>query len=85
MRANMGDRIPKHGTDGSDPAQVGEVIEVHGADGGPPYLVRYTDGHETLVFPGPDCVILPPAPQGHGPAALSTRLTGGVRPAAETA
>ena len=33
----------------------GEVLEVHGADGAPPYLVRWSDnGHETLVFPGPD-------------------------------
>ncbi|NEC28753.1 DUF1918 domain-containing protein [Streptomyces sp. SID8111] len=62
MRADVGDRIPMHGADGSDPAQVGEIIEVLGADGGPPYLVRYPDGNETRVFPGPDCVILPPAP-----------------------
>jgi hypothetical protein len=32
-------------------------VEVRGDNGGPPYLVRYPDGHEGLVFPGPDCVI----------------------------
>ncbi|GCE37172.1 hypothetical protein Rhow_006582 [Rhodococcus wratislaviensis] len=31
-----------------------EVVEVHGENGEPPYLVRYDDGHEALVFPGSD-------------------------------
>ena len=35
----------------------GEVLEVRGADGGPPYLVRFDDGHETLLYPGADCVL----------------------------
>ena len=26
-----------------------------GEDGGPPYLVRFDDGAESLIFPGPDC------------------------------
>ena len=30
---------------------------MRGSKGGPPYLVRFPDGHETLVFPGPDCVV----------------------------
>ena len=34
-----------------------EVIEVQGADGAPPYRVRYPDGHETVVFPGPDSTV----------------------------
>jgi hypothetical protein len=36
-----------------------EIVEVRGADGGPPYLVRYEDGHEAVVFPGPDAVVEP--------------------------
>jgi hypothetical protein len=32
----------------------GEIIEVRGAHGEPPYLVRFDDGHETMVFPGGD-------------------------------
>jgi Domain of unknown function (DUF1918) len=28
-----------------------------GAGGEPPYLVRFDDGHTSLVFPGPDAVI----------------------------
>jgi len=34
------------------------VIEVRGEDGAPPYLVRYDDGHEGLVFPGTDCQVI---------------------------
>jgi hypothetical protein len=30
------------------------VVEARGQDGGPPYVVRYDNGHETVVFPGPD-------------------------------
>lgn len=31
------------------------VVNVVGADGSPPFLVRWDDdGHESLVFPGPD-------------------------------
>ncbi|RDI65944.1 uncharacterized protein DUF1918 [Nocardia pseudobrasiliensis] len=41
------------------PEQTGEIIEVRGADGSPPYLVRFGDGRESLVFPGPDCVVRP--------------------------
>jgi hypothetical protein len=37
--------------------QLAEVIEIHGQGGAPPYLVRYENGHESLVFPGPDCTI----------------------------
>ncbi len=35
----------------------GEIVEVRGAEGAPPYVVRFTDGHESLVYPGPDAVI----------------------------
>ncbi|MFJ9666446.1 DUF1918 domain-containing protein [Streptomyces sp. NPDC101219] len=69
----MGDRIPDHGSDGSDRGQLGEIIEVRGAGGGPPYVVRHPNGNQTLVYPGPNCVILPPSEEQR-PAALSTRL-----------
>lgn len=35
----------------------GEIIEVKGTSGTPPYLVRFDDGHQGLVFPGPDAVV----------------------------
>jgi hypothetical protein len=37
--------------------RVGEIVEVRGTDGGPPYLVRFDDGHESLVFPGSDTTV----------------------------
>jgi len=57
MKANIGDRLHVHAKVVGQPDRVGMIIEVHGAGGGPPYLVRFDDGHETLVFPGPDAVI----------------------------
>lgn len=36
----------------------GEIIEVRGIDGAPPYLVRFEDGHETLVYPGPETEVI---------------------------
>jgi hypothetical protein len=36
-----------------------EIVEVRGSEGGPPYLVRYADGHEAVIFPGPDAVVEP--------------------------
>lgn len=37
--------------------RTGEITEVHGANGEPPYLVRFEDGHEGLVYPGPDSIV----------------------------
>jgi hypothetical protein len=38
---------------------MGEVVEVRGPDGQPPFLVRFDDGAERLMFPGPDCEVQP--------------------------
>ncbi|GAB1508623.1 hypothetical protein JCM33774_06640 [Actinophytocola sp. KF-1] len=57
MQAAIGDRLHVHGRTVGNPDQIAEIIEVRGEDGGPPYVVRYPDGHEGLVFPGPDCVV----------------------------
>jgi hypothetical protein len=35
------------------------ITEVRGSDGGPPFMVRFDDGHEALVFPGPDAIVVP--------------------------
>lgn len=43
------------------PRREGEILEVHGQDGGPPYVVRWSDGHEGLMFPGPDAHVVPGA------------------------
>ncbi len=61
MQASIGDRLHVHSNAVGVADRVGEIIEVRGTSGGPPYLVRFPDGHETLVFPGPDCVVEHPA------------------------
>jgi hypothetical protein len=58
MHATVGDRLHVHGRLVGNSDQEAEIIEVRGTDGAPPYLVRYPDGHEGLVFPGPDCVVV---------------------------
>jgi hypothetical protein len=59
MRASVGDRLCVHGRTVGRLEHRMEIIEVRGADGGPPYLVRYPDGREAVVFPGPDAVVEP--------------------------
>ncbi|GGK14098.1 hypothetical protein GCM10010124_03390 [Pilimelia terevasa] len=61
MHATIGDRIHVHSNAVGAADRVGEIVEVRGRDGTPPYRVRYSDGHESLLYPGPDCVIEPPA------------------------
>jgi hypothetical protein len=59
MQATKGDRLLVHGKNVGLADKSGEIIEVRGDNGAPPYLVRFADGHEGLVFPGPDCVVEP--------------------------
>jgi hypothetical protein len=59
MQATTGDRLLVHGKNVGLADRRGEIIEVRGSNGAPPYLVRFSDGHEGLVFPGPDCVVEP--------------------------
>lgn len=68
MKASAGDWIvivssaTDHGT------RDGRIREVRGPDGGPPYLVAWSDGHEGLIFPGPDAHVQHLDPHGR-PAA----------------
>jgi len=58
MQATKGDLLIVHGRTVGNVDRRGEVIDVRGQGGQPPYLVRWEpDGHEGLVFPGPDCEI----------------------------
>ncbi|WP_040729873.1 DUF1918 domain-containing protein [Nocardia tenerifensis] len=59
MMANVGDRLLVHGHVVGQADRQAEIIEVRGAEGAPPYLVRFPDGHESLVYPGPDAIIEP--------------------------
>ena len=61
MNANVGDRLILEGTHVGDPRRVGVILALRHQDGTPPYVVRWLDdGHEALVFPGPDAHVEPP-------------------------
>lgn len=57
MQAKVGETliIKSHHVGESD--RTAEILEVRGEAGAPPFFVRFEDGHEGLVFPGPDAVI----------------------------
>jgi hypothetical protein len=60
MQATKGDVLIVRGRTVGNVERRGEVIDVRGKGGEPPYLVRWeADGHEGLVYPGPDCSVEP--------------------------
>jgi hypothetical protein len=54
VRATVGDRVHFEANVVGKQEHSAVVVEARGENGGPPYVVRHDDGHETLVFPGPD-------------------------------
>ena len=64
MRAKPGDRIILAAPNIDGPLRDGEVLEARGDDGEPPYLVRWSDGHQGLLYPGPGSVL---RVTSHGP------------------
>lgn len=57
MKAQVGDELVVKGFRSGDPDRKGVITEVHGANGEPPYLVRWSDGHESSFFPASDSVL----------------------------
>ncbi|MGN5378140.1 hypothetical protein BIV25_40525 [Streptomyces sp. MUSC 14] len=57
MRASKGDKLVQHGRVVGQHDQESEVVEVMGEKGEPPYRVRFPDGHEAIMSPGPDCQV----------------------------
>ncbi|POX43084.1 DUF1918 domain-containing protein [Streptomyces sp. Ru73] len=57
MEAKEGDRLLMHGRIVGQHDRVAEVVEVLGESGTPPYRVRFEDGHESIMSPGPDCEV----------------------------
>lgn len=57
MKAQPGDRIIIRGRTVESPDRHGEVLEARGEDGAAPYLIRFDDGHESIVYPGGDVVV----------------------------
>jgi hypothetical protein len=66
MRANVGDQLWIESNSAEQHRRTGEIIEVRGADGQPPFVVRWSDGHEALCFPGPDGTVHPRDPAAPG-------------------
>ncbi|GHH75544.1 hypothetical protein GCM10018793_19140 [Streptomyces sulfonofaciens] len=57
MQATKGDRLLVHGRVVGQVDKVAQIVEVLGTDGNPPYRVRFEDGHEAVMSPGPDSVV----------------------------
>ncbi len=60
MHAKVGDHLVVESNRVDVPRREGEILEVRGEDGGPPFVVRWTDGHEGLAYPGPDAHVVNP-------------------------
>jgi hypothetical protein len=50
MQAQVGDELTVTGHRPGDEQRHGEIIEIQGENGSPPYLVRWQDGTESVVF-----------------------------------
>ncbi|HYI51303.1 MAG TPA: DUF1918 domain-containing protein [Microbacterium sp.] len=60
MQAKVGDRVRIHGRTVGATERQGQVIDVRGSEESPLLVVRYDDGHETILAPGGDCEIIHP-------------------------
>ncbi|MFV2118907.1 DUF1918 domain-containing protein [Streptomyces sp. Act-28] len=57
MEATVGDKLLVHGRVVGRHDRTAEIVEVLGEHGHPPYRVRFDDGHEAVMSPGPDAVV----------------------------
>ena len=57
MQAKVGDHLVVDSNKVGSPQREGEIVEVRGADGAPPYVVRWDDGHEGVMYPGSDAFV----------------------------
>jgi Domain of unknown function (DUF1918) len=57
VQATVGDHIEVRGHKVGDGGRRGEIIDIKGPGGNPPYVVRWSDGHEGIFFPGPDAEV----------------------------
>ena len=57
MHAAQGDQVVIRGKTVEAPDRHGEIVEVRGLNGAPPYLVRFSEGHESVLYPGTDFMI----------------------------
>ena len=59
MKAKIGDRLVLHGIHVGDSRRTGIITAIQHSDGSPPYQVRWPDGHESFISPGPDARVEP--------------------------
>ena len=59
VRAKVGDQLVIESNKVDSPRKVGEILEVQGDDGAPPYVVKWADGHEGVMYPGADAHVVP--------------------------
>jgi hypothetical protein len=68
-QAKRGDVVTVEGRKVGDVPRRGEIVEVLGGQEHPRYLVRWSDGHESIYYPADDAVIQAP----ERPKASTTR------------
>jgi len=54
MQAQVDDHLVVHGSKGT---RTGVILELVGGTGPPRYRVRWEDGHESTISPGPDATV----------------------------
>ena len=52
MHANVGDQLVVDSAEVGGPTRTGTILEVLGEVGSEHYRVRWSDGHESVFFPG---------------------------------
>ena len=57
MQASVGDRLVVRSHHVGDAGREAVVREIHGQGGKPPYLVRWSDGHESVFVPSSDTTV----------------------------
>jgi hypothetical protein len=63
MHAKPGDVLVVESQTADQQRRQATILEVRSPDGSPPYLVRWHDGHEGLIYPGPDAHVTEAPPQ----------------------
>ena len=59
MRAEVGKWLVIRSSHLDVPVRLGRIVEISHPDGEPPYVVRWSgDEHTSVVFPGPDAVVM---------------------------
>jgi hypothetical protein len=69
MKARPGQHIVLAPVIVDGPVRDGEILETRGPDGSEPFLIRWSDGHTGLLYPGPGSVLSLGAPRQEPPAA----------------